>query len=134
MRAEYPEVVFSSRNNGESYEFITIPPAGCGSGDYECKMGDLPRFNLSTAGEQRQNIEAISLCERRVDGWVCEYGNCNFQFSDAGVRIHCWERRVGDKASQPVRFYFRGERIDLPIPKARMKELWGKPTKVYETE
>jgi hypothetical protein len=133
-RADYPDVQFSSRNKGDSYQFITISPAGCGSGNYECEMGDLPRFNLSTAENQRQNIETRAFCERRVDGWVCEYGNCYFQFSEAGVKVHSWERRISDKASQPIKLYFRGERIELPIAKARMKELWGEPTKVYETD
>jgi hypothetical protein len=130
--ADYPGLELCSHDHGETFRSITIFDEARVSGDYECEIGELPRFNLAALEEYRDRIEAISNCRARLQGTDCRFGNASFEFRETGVKISVREVLGGDDPTKTVAIYFRGELVTLPVAVIAMKHYWGEPEKVYK--
>jgi hypothetical protein len=126
--ALYRGLEFSSHDHGATFVSVAVFDEACNTRDYECEIGEMPRFNLADLDSHWTELQSICDCQGVLQR-SCDYGNITLRASGERARVYLGP--FGHRASsERTAVYYRGKQIALPISKQGLEDTWGPPDSI----
>lgn len=124
----------SSRDEGKTYDHISVDRRGCDSGDFSVEIPELGRVEFTEFDERASDLAKASA--RASDGdegeeirhWI--YGNVMARYQEGRCMSASVTDNSGGSRKPVVPVFYRGSPIMLPLSIEGVHKLFGKPLKM----